>query len=131
MSVRADTTLLIDTPLFDPASRHVDDVTTFVAVTDCFRVDGELFDLSVFIPPMPLHEAPAYSNRSVCLPRCALWLNGTFGVYRCRIGVCGRYLDWYRFRPPRSTLTPQMGVELGGRVRGRNLTLEFRPNSGR
>ena len=26
----------------------------------------------------------------------------------------GRDFDWYNFRPPRSTLTPQMGGRIGG-----------------
>ena len=40
-----------------------------------------------------------------------------------------RDFDWYHFRPPRSTLTPETGwgVELGGH----NWTLELRPNGSR
>ena len=41
-----------------------------------------------------------------------LWSNGAkqaYGVYRSRIGMRGRHFDWYRFRLPRSTLTPHTG----------------------
>ena len=54
----------------------------------------------------------AYSDRSVCLPRCVLWPNGarwTYSVYRRRIGIWGRDFGWYHFRPPVSMLTPRIG----------------------
>ena len=54
--------------------------------------------------------------RSRCLSVCCLVLCGQTMQYRPLVCIesirhVGTYLDWYHFRPPKSTLTHQMGVE--------------------
>ena len=57
---------------------------------------------------------------SVCrLSACVVYCGQTVQDRRW-IGMWWRDLDWCHFRPTRSTLTPQMGVEL---IEGHNLTL--------
>ena len=66
--------------------------------------------------------------RSLCLsvvrlPRCVLWPNGAryaFSVYRSWIGMWERDFDWYNYRPPRFTLSPN-----GGRIEGSKLDIEI------
>ena len=89
------------------------------------------FDEQIFWPPVYGKVKGAFGVLSVmpvpvtpvrCCKRCKI------GLFRSGVGMWRRHFDWYQFRPPRSTLTPQTD---GLIMVEHNLAFELRPNDSR